>query len=32
VVVGAPREVDDHDVTTLAHSERSSETGPIARY
>src|SRR6202030_2840565 len=30
VVMGASREVDDHDVITLPHSERSSETGPIA--
>jgi hypothetical protein len=30
VVMGASREVDDHDVITLPHSERSSETGPMA--
>jgi hypothetical protein len=30
VVMGAPREVDNHDVTTLPHGERSSEAGPIA--
>jgi hypothetical protein len=30
VVMGASREVDDHDVTTLPHSKRSSETGSIA--
>jgi hypothetical protein len=31
VVMGAPREVDDHNVTTLTHSERSSETSRMRR-
>jgi hypothetical protein len=30
VIMGAPGEVDDHNVTTLPHRERSSETVSIA--
>src|SRR5580704_1882103 len=31
MVVGPPREVDDHDAPTLPHCGRSSETDPMAR-